>query len=74
MGRGSHTETFSLIALVPKSTSWLKDVGGRGDTCDYSISHRFKSSFLFFFDGLGWTWTWGLGLGLDNKDFLKNEM
>ena len=55
MGRGDNSETFSLLSLFYLTTpSWLKVVvgdGGGGGLCDFSVSHKSKSLFLFLFLG-----------------------
>ena len=75
MGRGGHTETFSLLELFPwGSPSWLKVVGGGGGVGWVAhviiVSPPVPIGLGFFtFLGLGLRLVLGgqdLGLGLDN--------
>ena len=73
MGRGSQTETFSLLELFPYSAlSWLKVMGGWGvgGPCDYRVSFKSKSLYLYF---LGTLLVLGLGFGLGLDKFPGTE-
>ena len=69
IGRGDHSETFSLLSLSHWSTpSWLKVIGGGvvgwwgGGLCDYCVT---PVPIEF---GFGFRTALGLGLGLRGPD------